>query len=242
MSSAFANKLALRYVQVADLIRQRIVRGVWQEGHKLPPLEKLVEEFGVARVTVRQAIRLLADEGLISPQQGRGTFVMRRPSQERFISVSTTLAELARAYRDTLPEVVIIEEGAQTPPFLEQAGGTPAKRYTFMRRVHHRDGQPYCVISIYIDQKIFKRCPKRFRTEVVIPLLTTLSGLTIAEAHQVLTIGSADMEVSKLLKLPLNAPIAEVLRMFKDDEGTLIYVAHATYRGDAIRLEMDLKP
>lgn len=242
MSKPFANKLALRYVQIADLIRQRIVRGVWLEGQRLPTLEALVAEFGVARVTVRQAIRLLSDEGLLSAQQGRGTFVTHRPRQDRFISVFTTLAELSRAYRDTRPEVVNIEEGAKAPPFLDQTGGTPAKRYTFMRRVHHRDGRPYCVISIYIDQKIFSRSPKRFRTEVVIPLLTSMPGLKIAEAHQALTIGSADMEVSRLLMLPLNAPVAEVLRVFKDDKGTLIYVAHATYRGDAIRLEMNLAP
>lgn len=241
MSSAFTNKLALRYVQIADLIRQRIARGVWPEGHQLPTLEALVEEFGVARVTVRQAIKLLADEGLLSPQQGRGTFVTRRPSQDRFISVFTTLGELSRAYQDTKPEVVNIEEGAHAPPFLEQ-GGTPAARYTFMRRVHFRDGRPYCVINIYLDERIFNRSPKRFRTEVVIPLLTGMARVKIAEAHQVLTIGAADMEVANLLKLPLNAPVAEVLRTFTDDKGTLIYVAHATYRGDAIRLEMDLKP
>lgn len=242
MSTAFTNKLALRYVQIADLFRQRIARGLWPEGHQLPTLEALVEEFGVARVTVRQAIKLLADEGLLSPQQGRGTFVMRRPNQDRFISVFTTLGELSRAYQDTKPEVVNIEEGAQAPPFIEHAGGMPAKRYTFMRRVHFRDGLPYCLINIYLDERIFKRSPRRFRSEVVIPLLTSMPRLKISEAHQVLTIGAADMEVANLLKLPLNAPVAEVLRTFTDDKGVLIYVAHATYRGDAIRLEMDLKP
>jgi GntR family transcriptional regulator len=242
MSIAFQSRLALRYVQVADLIRQRIARGVWPEEHQLPTLEALVREFGVARVTVRQAIKLLAEEGLLSPQQGRGTFVTRRPSQERFISVFTTLSELSRAYEDTRPEVVNIEEGAHAPSFLEHGAGRQAERYTFMRRVHHRDGHPYCVINIYIDEKIFRRSPKRFRTEVVIPLLTSLPRLKIAEAHQVLTIGAADIEVARLLELPVNAPVAEVRRVFKDDKGTVIYVAHATYRGDAIRLEMDLKP
>lgn len=242
MSNAFQNRLALRYVQVADLIRQRIARGLWPEGHQVPTLEALVREFGVARVTVRQAIKLLAEEGLLSPQQGRGTFVTRRPRQERFISVFTTLSELSRAYQDTRPEVVTIEEGVRAPSFLEPGAGKQADRYTFMRRVHHRDGNPYCVINIYLDEKIFRRSPKRFRTRVVIPLLTNMPRLKIVEAHQVLTIGAADIEVARLLKLPVNAPVAEVRRVFKDGKGTVIYVAHATYRGDAIRLEMDLKP
>lgn len=242
MSRAHERKLALRYVQIADLIRQRIARGTWPEGHQLPTLDRLVEEFGVARVTVRQAIRLLAEEELLSPQQGRGTFVLRRPHHERFISVYTTLEELSRAYRDTRTELVNLEEGTHVPVSVDGLHGKAAERYTFMRRVHHRDGHPYCVINIYIDERIFNRNPKRFRNEVVIPLLTSMPRVKIAAAHQVLTINAADMEVAALLELPLNAPVAEVTRTFQDDRGTLIYLAHATYRGDAIRLEMDLQP
>ena len=40
----------------------------------------------------------------------------------------------------------------------------------------------------------------------------------------------------------MNAPVAEVRRIFKDREGTVIYLANVIYRGDAIRLEMDLEP
>jgi DNA-binding FadR family transcriptional regulator len=54
------------YAQLADLFRQRIQKGVWKEGEKLPSLEQLVQEFGVARVTVRQAIDRLTRERLVS--------------------------------------------------------------------------------------------------------------------------------------------------------------------------------
>ena len=76
----------------------------------------------------------------------------------------------------------------------------------------------------------------------MIPILTSMKGVTIAKAHQVLTIGTADMEVARLLELPMNAPVAEVRRIFKDPEDTVIYLAEVTYRGDAIQVEMDLKP
>jgi DNA-binding transcriptional regulator YhcF (GntR family) len=69
------------YVQLADLFRQRIAKGVWKEGDKLPSLEQLVGEFEVARVTVRQAIDRLARDGLVLPQRGRGTFVTAAPQQ-----------------------------------------------------------------------------------------------------------------------------------------------------------------
>ena len=230
-----------RYAQLADLMRQRIARGVWPHGHRLPSLEELMEEFGVARVTVRQAVDLLAREQLVSPQQGRGTFVTGAPQRDRIINVVTTLDELARIYEDTQPKIVNIDESVGSPP-LGVGEGIAADRYAFMRRVHLRDGKPYCVINIYLDERIFRQSPQAFRKKTVIPLLKAMKGVRIAAAHQVLTISSADMEVARLLELPVNAPVAEVRRIFKDAAGTVIYLADVTYRGDAIRLEMDLKP
>jgi GntR family transcriptional regulator len=230
-----------RYLQLADLMRRRIERGQWPREHRLPSLDELTGEFGVARVTVRQAIDLLAREGLVSPQQGRGTFVTGEPRRDRIISVVTTLDELARVYNDTQPRIVNIDESAGSPP-LTADEGTPAPSYAFMRRVHLRDGRPYCIINIWLDERIFRRAPATFRKKTVIPLLTSMKGVDIRTAHQVLTIGTADMEVAHHLELPVSAPVAEVRRIFKDGEGTVIYLAEVTYRGDAIRLEMDLKP
>jgi GntR family transcriptional regulator len=240
MSAQFLDSPVPRYLQLADLLRQRIARGVWLQDHKLPSLEELTREFGLARVTVRQAIDLLAREGLVSPQQGRGTFVTGTPRRDRFISVVASLEELARLYEDTQPEIVNIDEAATSPP-LAAGEGSPAPRYAFMRRVHHRDGHAYCVIDIYLDERIFRLAPEKFRARTVIPLLVAMKKVKIAHAHQVLTIGTADSDVARLLELPLSAPVAEVRRIFKDASGTVIYLADVTYRGDAIRVEMDLK-
>ena len=240
-ASHFSDSPIPRYLQVADLLRQRIARGVWAQGQRLPSLDELGVEFGVARVTVRQSIELLARDGLVSPQQGRGTFVTGQPNNERWLNVVTTLDELSRVYRDTDPQIVNIDESTSAPA-LRPGEGTPAERYVFMRRVHSRDGRPYCVINIHLDERIFRRSPKRFRDETVIPLLTHMKGVTIARAHQVLTIGTADMEVARLIDVPVNAAVAEVRRVFRDDADRVIYLAEVTYRGDAIHVEMDLKP
>lgn len=230
-----------RYVQLAGVMRARIERGQWPRGHRLPSLEALMDEFGVARVTVRQAVELLARDGLLSAQRGRGTFVTGEPRRERIINVVTTLDELSRVYEDTQPRVVNIEESVTSPP-LSLAEGTPAESYAYMRRVHLREGRPYCVIDIFLDEKIFRRAPEKFRSRTVIPLLTSMKNVRIEQAHQVVTIGTADVEVARHLELPVNAPVAEVRRIFKDASGTVIYLADVIYRGDAIRIEMDLKP
>jgi GntR family transcriptional regulator len=239
MTLTFADRAIPRYLQIADLMRTRIARGTWARGAKLPSLEALVAEFGVARVTVRQAVDLLARDGLVSPQQGRGTFVTAQPARSRWLKVQTSLDELAKVYRDTKPQIVNIDESIAAAP-LRDDDGIAAERYVFMRRVHSRDGQPYCVINIYLDERIFRRHPKRFRNETVIPLLVALD--CIAHARQVLTISSADVEVAQALQVAVNAPVAEVRRVFTDAAGRVIYLGEVTYRGDFVHLEMDLKP
>ncbi|HZP78525.1 MAG TPA: GntR family transcriptional regulator [Pseudolabrys sp.] len=230
-----------RYVQLADVMRHRIKRGIWQRDERLPSLEKLMQEFDVARVTVRQAIQLLASEGLLSPQRGRGTFVTAEPGSKRRLLVHTTLDELVEMYRGDTPDLSNIVESHETPVLTER-DGVPAPSYFHMRRVHARDGERYCVVSLFIDERIFKLAPNRFRREVVIPLFASLPGVTVARARQTLSISTADIEVAENLQIPVNTPVAEVRRVFTGPDGSVIYLGEATYRGDYIHLEMDLMP
>lgn len=230
-----------RYVQLADILRQRVAKGKWAAGVALPPLEDLMQEFSVARVTVRQAVHLLAKEGLLSPQRGRGTFVTSGSGNKRHLRVETTLADLVEMYRGDTPQLINIQESSARPT-LHPGEGTLAPGYFHMRRVHSRKGERYCVISIYIDERIFRRAPKRFRRDVILPILTALPGVEIADARQVLTIGSADVDIASQIGIPLNTPVAEVRRVLTAPDRTVIYLAEVIYRGDYIHLDMDLKP
>lgn len=230
-----------KYAQIADIFRQRIARGVWAKGFRLPANELLALEFGVSRVTIRQAVDLLSRDGVIEAQQGRGTFVTGALKQDRWLRVETTLSDLVDVYRDTSPEIINISEGRTDAPLLPD-DGKPAEKYVFMRRVHSRKKQPYCVISIYLDEKIFRRFPRRFRNQTVIPILNDLKDPAIEKARQTLTIGTADLEVARFLKIPLNSPVAEVRRVFTVADGTVIYLGEVTYRGDFVRIDMDLRP
>ncbi len=230
-----------RYVQLADLMRHRITKGYWSPGDVLPSIEELMVEFDVARVTVRHATRLLADEGLLSPQRGRGTFVTATAGRKRKLVVETTLESLVEMYRGDTPDLSnIIESDAK--PVLTKEDGSAAPRYFHMRRIHSRDGERYCVVSIFLDYRVFQLAPAKFRHEVVLPILTSLPDVTIGSARQTLHISTADLDVARDLQLPVNSPVAEVRRVFCGPDGTVIYLAEATYRGDYIYMEMDLKP
>lgn len=241
MSLMFGNVPIPRYVQLAELMRRRIAKGQWAPGDTLPSIESLMREFDVGRVTVRQATRLLTDEGLLSPQRGRGTFVTAAAGRNRKLIVHATLHELVEMYRGDTPDLSNIVESDEQP-ILTEKDGIAAPRYIHMRRVHSREGEQYCVVSIFIDERVFRIAPERFRHEVVLPLFASLPGIKIASARQTLAISTADVETARDLQISMNAPVAEIRRVLCAPDRTVIYLGEATYRGDYIRLEMDLKP
>ena len=63
------------YEQVMDQIREMIVTGVYQKGDMLPSEKELMQLTGVSRITVREALRMLAEVGIIETRQGKGSFV-----------------------------------------------------------------------------------------------------------------------------------------------------------------------
>jgi GntR family transcriptional regulator len=66
------------YQQIAAILRDQIVRGVYPPGRALPSETALVQRFGVARLTARKSVRVLADEGLVQVVPGRGVYVTDR--------------------------------------------------------------------------------------------------------------------------------------------------------------------
>ncbi|MEQ4208435.1 winged helix-turn-helix domain-containing protein [Actinopolymorpha sp. B17G11] len=68
------------YRQLASILRARIDRGDYRPGRAIPSEARLVQEFGLARDTVRKAVRLLADDGLVIIVPQRGVFVAEHPS------------------------------------------------------------------------------------------------------------------------------------------------------------------
>ncbi len=239
MHGYFNHSASPLYAQVADALRERIVKGTWPIGTRIPTLPELAQEFGVGLITVRQAVQLLKNEKLVVPEQGRGTFVRDKPQTHPKMRVEASLSGLADLYRKLAPRVLPMDEGTATPR-LEPEDGKPAPRYRYLRRVHASERQATSVISAYLDERIFKMAPRRFRNELIIPVLMDLKSVQIGSARQILTIGTAGAEAAAALNIAASAPVAEVRRVFCDPQGTVIYLGELTYRGDFIRVDMDL--
>ena len=84
------------YIQIHNQLRSNIEEGKWQVGQKIPAERELATEFGVSRMTLRQAIQTLVDEGVLERRVGSGTFVANRKVQEKMSGV-TSFTELMQA-------------------------------------------------------------------------------------------------------------------------------------------------
>jgi GntR family transcriptional regulator len=66
------------FAQLARILRHRIESGEYEPGKKIPSIEDIVAETGLSPMTIRRAVKVLSDEGLVRVVPGRGTFVARR--------------------------------------------------------------------------------------------------------------------------------------------------------------------
>lgn len=227
------------YIQVASVMRRRIETKQWLPGQKISTLVELEREFEVARVTIRQAIDILREEGLLHSQQGRGTFVAEKPVAKHWFKLATRWDVLVDAIRDNVPKRIKVDNPPPLPT-LREGEGEIASKYVFMRSVQYKDGKPYGTVNLHLAEDIYRRAPDDFRQHPALSVLAALKDIDVQDAHQTIVIGSADPATADLLHVGLGAPIAECRCVVIDDRGVAIYVADIIYRSDAVKLHIDL--
>lgn len=227
------------YIQIASVMRRRIETRQWLPGQKISTLVELEREFAVARVTIRQAIDILREEGLLHSQQGRGTFVAEKAVSRHWFKLATTWDTLVSTIKNNVVKRIKVDNSPAAPTLREEEG-EPASKYIFMRSVQFKDGQPYGVVNLHLADQIFRRAPEEFRQHPALSVLANLRGVRVRDAHQTVVIGSADLTTAELLHIELGAPIAECRCVVLDPKGIAIYVADIIYRSDAIKLHINL--
>lgn len=237
----FSRSAVSRYVQLASLFRRRVESGEWQVGQQIPTVDELAVECQVARATVRQALDQLEEEKLIARYRAKGTFVIAKPQEQFWCEVASDWSGQLIAPEGVTIEILTRGE-RRVPPPPDPLIGNMAPSYQHWRRRHWRNGRPYYLGDVYIDERVCERiAPESFETKTSMRILRELPGLEIAAAHQTLTLGSADPALAELLQLPLNAPVAHVARSAVDKDGCLVFIGQGIYRGDVVRLDIKLK-
>ncbi len=226
------------YLQVASALSRRIEIGEWRPGQKISTLAELEAEYQVARVTVRQAVEVLQDEGLVRCLQGKGTFVADEVADKRWLKLETEWSALVSTIEDNVPRFIKSRRAVPVPR-IEDGEGRPAGSYEHLSSVQSRGGVAYAVASVHLARAVFDRAPEAFRSQTALPALSRL-GVGIARAHQTLVIGGADPDTATLLKIALGAPTAEARCVVTDHDGVVVYVGEIVYRGDCVKLDGDL--
>ncbi|MDB2390332.1 GntR family transcriptional regulator [Alphaproteobacteria bacterium] len=228
------------YYQVYEKLRQQITDGTWRKGDLIPPIPSLTSQFNVAAITIRQAIRLLQDEGLVLSERGRGTTVTASFSKDKPLYLESSASQLLDLYADDSPELETINEGVGQPP-AEGDNFSLALSYYFLTRAHIRNATRYCLITIYIENQIFLANENAFRERLALPVLFGMQNLEMKRAWQTLTIEKANQESANNLRIPLNDPVAHVKRYITNTQGELIYFADVRYRADCVQYSMELR-
>ncbi len=83
-----------RYLQIARTLRKEIVDGVYPVGSQLPTEHELSERFAVSRYTIREALRRLREDNLVSSRPRTGTLVVPRPSSDSYVQHVMSINDL----------------------------------------------------------------------------------------------------------------------------------------------------
>lgn len=227
------------YIQVAAVMRQCIERNQWKPGQKISTLVELERDFQVARVTVRQAVNILRQEGLLHCQQGRGTFVADKAPSRHWLELATDWNILVESIKENVPKRIKADNPPRFPE-LHDGEGELAQAYRFIRSVQFKESEPYGIVSLHLAQTVFDRDPEAFLTRPALSVLAGFTDIEIQHAYQTIVIGGASVETADLLKIALGAPTAECRCVVIDGTGTAIYVADIIYRSEVIKLHIDL--
>jgi len=153
------------YRQIADQLRRAIQRGDLEPGGRVPSEAELMEHYGVARMTVRQAVAELKAEGLVIAEHGRGVFVRNRPTVRRLAS-----DRFARRHREAGKAAFLAETESLGTPGVDQL---EVGQVMAGERVAQR-------LKLRKTAKVVRRDRRYLIDEVPVELATTYVPLTIA--------------------------------------------------------------
>jgi GntR family transcriptional regulator len=225
------------YAQLAELWRYNIVSRKWPSGHRLDNFENLAAQYKVARITVRQAVARLVQEGLLSTQRGRGTFVLA-PRGE-------LAQERPRVGVDGAPDRLAIEilynQPASALPSEFRGAFGAFDRYREITKLHRVGQLPFAMVRVFIADAIYRRFPARaIEHKKLLRLAFQHAGRAAEQMHQRMTIELADLVVSQHLVCSVGAPVAKILRQTYGADQRLSYAGISWYRGDAFEMDMTL--
>ncbi len=238
----FASSEVPLYYQLATILREQILSGAYALGDRLPTEAELVAEYGVSRITVRQALKTLEEEDLIRREAGRGTFVTEEPAVPEVLQMEDTLDDLMKIGRDTSVQMLDLREVAATREDAETFGIEPGDRVMqcVRRRLHH--SRPYSYIVNRLPMEIAEPIEDGdWQMGSILQALEKRLSLSLRVADQSIRATLADGSLARLLETRIGAPLLSVDRVVRTDSDRAVARVHTYYRSDIYSLNVHLK-
>ena len=229
------------YHQIEQALRRKIESGELKPGHAISERE-LSESLSVSRMTTRQALRALREEGLIYTERGRGTFVAEPKMNVHTRQLLGFTEDMRRRGLTPGSRVLSFARRAPKPAVaerLEMAAGEEAFEITRLRLA---DRIPMAYETCFLPVSL---CPRLRRAEVergsLYQLLEEGYGVRLARADEVLEAACATAREAELLSIRPRAPVLVVERTVYASDERPIEVVRSIYRGDRYQATIQLR-
>jgi GntR family transcriptional regulator len=233
----------IRYREIADALRARAEAGEFGAGRLLPSEAELSGAYDASRVTVRRALELLRDEGLLDARQGLGWFVAGDPLRQSLGVLETIEHQLAASGRKPqrrILEFAFVNADARVRSILG------VEQVLRVRRLNLADGEPFARVTVW--------CPADLavdlsRADVERAPFYELLDVGLGGATQTIGAAAASASDARLLEIPEGSPVLRCERITSDARGrpvlfsVHIFPAHRTeFVVDLPRAEHSIAP
>jgi GntR family transcriptional regulator len=230
------------YHQLYEILRQNIVRGEWQPDDMLPSEVELMERYDVSRITVRQALDELVNEGLIYRQRGRGTFVAH-PTVDQALTRIISFTEDMRQ-RGFTPGSEILFAGLEpaSPDVAAQLQLEPGVELVRLDRLRLADNEPMSIEEAHL---VHCSCSGILQHNYVAnplrELLEQYYGIRLVRAKQSIRAITASRQIADKLFISANAPLLYIERISYSQQNIPIEFLRLYHRGDRYVLYNELR-
>jgi GntR family transcriptional regulator len=222
----------IRYQEIAEDLRQRARSA--PAGSLLPSEAEMSAEFGASRVTVRRALEMVRDEGLIAARQGFGWFVATEPVRQSLQSLGTIESQIEGVGK--LSERKIEEFAYEVPPerVRRLLGVDQVLR---VKRVNLADGEPFAVVTVWCPAELGANLSRR---DVERRPFYELLDIDLRGATQTIGADLADEGSARLLGVPVGSPVLCCQRVTTDRNGDPVLVSEHLFAAHRTEFVVEL--
>jgi len=228
------------YEMVADSIRKLLIQNHLQEGEILPGEFELMKEYGVGRETIRRALKILVEEGLIIRRPGKGTKVCRRikpDNIEKVVSFSSEIMKLGMVPSTKIKFIRLIQADEKLAALLSVKAG---HEIVSIRRICYADDISLAIEEGFIDKAILNNFKKEDFFGSIYQTLTLKYGLIYAKMSQ--SIASVILDQTMADELECHQMSAfELSRTIYNEASKPFYFLRFFIRGDLYTMDSEIK-